>query len=139
MSGKTTLKLTTMTEINPYLNCHHNCEYIVRDCSCLTLKQVSDKWGIPESTLREKRTKQELPTFFKLFGRVKTHECWFKVWLNEHQLGKSLKFPSNLPKTDVIVSNGNSALVNLVPVFTPVNAIGKKLYQVSAEWNSLIT
>ena len=99
MSGKTTLKLTMMTEINPYLNCHHNCEYIVRDCSCLTLKQVSDKWGIPESTLREKRTKQELPTFFKLFGRVKTHECWFKVWLNEHQLGKSLKFPSNLPKT----------------------------------------
>ena len=110
MSGKTTLKTITMTEINPYLNCHHNCEYIVRDCSCLTLKQVSDKWGIPESTLREKRTKQELPTFFKLFGRVKTHECWFKVWLNEHQLGKSLKMESNLPKT----SNLKKEVINEV-------------------------
>jgi len=27
----------------------------------------------------------------------------------------------------------------LVPVFTPVNAIGKKLYQVQGEWNKPIT
>ena len=37
------------------------------------------------------------------------------------------------------VINGNFVLVNLVLVFTPVSAIGKKLYQVQGEWNSLIT
>jgi hypothetical protein len=55
---------------------------------------VSDKWNIPESTLREKRGKDELPSFFKLFGRVKTFECWFQIWLREHQLGNSLNMPS---------------------------------------------
>ena len=81
-----------------YLQHHPNCKHIVRDCACLTLKQVSDKWNVPESTLREKRTARELPTFFKLFGRVKTFECWFKVWLEEHQLGKTFGMVSNFPR-----------------------------------------
>ena len=81
-----------------YLQHHPNCKHIVRDCACLTLKQVSDKWNVPESTLREKRTAGNLPTFFKLFGRVKTFECWFKVWLEEHQLGKTFGMVSNFPR-----------------------------------------
>jgi len=80
---------------------HSNCEHIVRDCSCLTLKQVSDKWNVPESTLREKWLNGNLPSFFKLFGRVKTFECWFKVWLKEHQLGKALVFESSFPRKTV--------------------------------------
>ena len=84
-----------------YLQHHPNCKHIVRDCACLTLKQVSDKWNVPESTLREKRTARELPTFFKLFGRVKTFECWFSVWLKEHQLGKALVFESSFPRKTV--------------------------------------
>ncbi len=83
---------------NDYLQHHQNCKHIVRDCACLTLKQVSDKWNVPESTLREKRTAGNLPTFFKLFGRVKTFECWFKVWLEEHQLGKTFGMVSNFPR-----------------------------------------
>lgn len=83
---------------NDYLQHHQNCKHIVRDCACLTLKQVSDKWNVPESTLREKRTTGNLPTFFKLFGRVKTFECWFKVWLEEHQLGKTFGMVSNFPR-----------------------------------------
>ena len=67
---------------------HANCEHIVRNCSCLTLKQVSDKWGVAESTLREKKAQGKLPTFFKLFGRIKTFECRFKVWLTEQQVKK---------------------------------------------------
>ena len=85
-----------------YLQHHPNCKHIVRDCACLTLKQVSDKWNVPESTLREKRTARELPTFFKLFGRVKTFECWFSVWLKEHQLGKSFGMVSNFPKNEPV-------------------------------------
>ena len=50
--------------------------------------QVSDKWGVAESTLREKKAQGKLPTFFKLFGRVKTFECWFSIWLKEQQMEK---------------------------------------------------
>ena len=67
---------------------HANCEYLIRSCSCLTLKQVSDKWGVAESTLREKKAQGKLPTFFKLLGRVKTFECWFSIWLKEQQIEK---------------------------------------------------
>jgi hypothetical protein len=69
-------------------NHHQNCKYLVRDCACLTLKQVSDKWGVAESTLREKKAQGLTPTFFKLFGRIKTFECWFSVWLKEQQIEK---------------------------------------------------
>lgn len=69
-------------------NHHQNCKYLVRDCACLTLKQVSDKWGVAESTLREKKAQGLTPTFFKLFGRIKTFECWFSVWIKEQQIEK---------------------------------------------------
>lgn len=69
---------------------HPNCEHIRRSCICLTLKQVSDKFNIPESTLRDKWGKGLLPSFFKLFGRIKTFECWFGIWLKESQMKKPL-------------------------------------------------
>jgi len=79
---------------------HKSCEHLIRSCACLTLKQVSDKWGVPESTLREKWAKNELPSFFKIFGRVKTFECWFNIWLKEHQLGKKLGMVSAFASFD---------------------------------------
>jgi len=77
---------------------HNNCKQLIRECHCLTLKQVSDKWNVPESTLREKWLQGDVPSFFKIFGRVKTFECWFKIWLKEHQLGKAYRLSSVFPR-----------------------------------------
>ena len=48
----------------------------------MTVPDVKKEFGVSEPTIRRWISKEQAPTFFKIFGRVKTFKCWFKVWLS---------------------------------------------------------
>jgi hypothetical protein len=61
---------------------HKNCSNIVRDCYCMTVPDVKKEFGVSEPTIRRWLSQEKAPTFFKVFGRVKTYKCWFKSWID---------------------------------------------------------
>ncbi len=48
----------------------------------MTVPDVKKEFGGYSYLAMRWISKEQAPTFFKIFGRVKTFKCWFRVWLN---------------------------------------------------------
>ena len=90
-----------MNNSTPYtfLDHHKNCEFLVRECKALSIKEVVELYDISKSTVRRKYDEGIFP-MFKVAGTVRGFRCWINVAIRNPQEIKRV-FQKENPVTTV--------------------------------------
>ena len=75
-----------MNNSTPYafLDHHKNCEFLVRECKALSIREVVELFDISKSTVRRKYDEGIFP-MFKVAGTVRGFRCWINVAIRNPQ------------------------------------------------------
>ena len=107
-----------MNNSTPYafLDHHKNCEFLVRECKALSIREVVELFDISKSTVRRKYDEVIFP-MFKVAGTVRGFRCWInvairnpqeiiRVFQKENPVDSDPQDSSSSDETLKVVSNG---------------------------------